>query len=507
MPQILSDYARRLSDIVLGELKSYGGVPETDKRLYDRIYKTYLADLKAAAPHANGGWAMPANIGAWAWSATFVSWCVLKAGASFAEFDLSIRHWAYINRAVQNAAAGTGVFRARKLADYAPQVGDLICANREGGKITYQDAEADQQYMAHTAIVVDLITKNGVRYAVTVGGNEGQTVGRKEVALTSAGLIKQKATDPYICVIQTLKTETGGSFLESHTTAKLVPSALPAAFRKHGTFIYDTAKTVADYGSIPNLVSAMQRAGMSHAWVRIHGQAVDGPSTKALNRSLIAALQAGGIAVAGWGWCQGATPKPDAVMALKELKSYGLTDYVADIEPGHHNSQWTIDEIQTFCQTVRSGLSGGFAVSSFALIDWHEPQLLEAALPYIDAFAPQIYWFNYPNGKMAQQFRRPNGQAYGVNSPADYADLCLDRWTRLMQGSPKPLILTGQAYWGEAAFTQSQAETKLSDFLRAWSGYGQVAGVNWWHFGGGEGMSHAMLEAITAADLGGKTYG
>ena len=78
--------------------------------------------------------------------------------------------------------------------------------------------------------------------------------------------------------------------------------------------------------------------------------------------------------------------------------------------------------------------------------------------------------------------------------------MCLDRWSKLMDGNDKPLVITGQAYWGESEFTQTAAEDKLDDFLQGWTN-NRVVGINWWHFGGGSAMSHRMLDSITKAAL------
>jgi hypothetical protein len=499
----ISGYAAQLVRVAQGELSEFGGVLETDPRLRTRIYDTYLAQLKAADPGDSLGWNMDPDITSWAWSATFVSWCVLAAGATLANFDFSIRHAVFTRKAIQNEAAGAGEFRGRKITDYAPQPGDLIVANRGGGTITYDQAKTNGNYLSHSAIVVDLIIRNGKRYALTVGGNESDSVRQTEVELTSAGKVKQRSPNPYVCVIQNLMGP--GPALPAVPPAPA--GGLPASFRKHGTFVYDAIATTNDYGSAALVAAAMTRAGMTHAWVRVHGRDPFSAARKTATVNLIAALKTAGIAVAGWGWCQGETPADEARTALRELAAYGLSDYVADIEPGHNNSVWSVSEVQTFCRKVRDGLpAGGFAVSSFALIDWHEPHLLAAAVPFVDAFAPQVYWFNYPNNRMRQEFTRPDGAAYGLHDPGAYADLCLDRWTKLCGPTPKPLILTGQTYWGEGEFTQDQAEDKLAAFLEGWSGHSRIAGLNWWHFGGGSGMSHAMLEGIVAAGLGTKSY-
>lgn len=280
------------------------------------------------------------------------------------------------------------------------------------------------------------------------------------------------------------------------------------AFRKHGTFIYQVAKTVADYGSNALAIAAMQRAGMSHVWVRVHSQTAYPAKEKKVISAFIDDAKAAGLAVAGWGWCQGADVKADAKLALRELQSFGLVDYVADIENGVSSAKWDNDEIVEFCTSVRAGVSGSFGITTFPLIDWHEPELMTAALPFVDMFNPQIYWHHFPNKKMVKQFRGPNGKVYSLSDAAEYADLCLDRWDALIKGSSTSLVITGQAYWGEGKppFPEGDAEDKLDEFLARWSGYNRIIGLNWWHFGGGSAMSHRMIEAIVSAKLGDKPY-
>jgi hypothetical protein len=278
------------------------------------------------------------------------------------------------------------------------------------------------------------------------------------------------------------------------------------SFRKHGTFIYGASDTINDYGSTSLLVAAMQRAGMTNAWVRIHGTNRYPSAERKIIQALVGEMQNSGINVAGWGWCQGASVQSDIRLAVNESKFFGLTDYLADIENGVNNSNWSATEIQTFCTAVRSGIGGSFGITTFPLIDWHEPELMQAALSSVDLFAPQVYWFNFPNAKMTKEFQRPDGTTYSTNDPAQYADLCLDRWEQLIGASAKGLVLTGQAYWGESGFTQQTAELKLEGFLGDWSGFNRIVGLNWWHFGGGQAMSHRMLEAITGAQLSQKSY-
>jgi hypothetical protein len=133
---------------------------------------------------------------------------------------------------------------------------------------------------------------------------------------------------------------------------------------------------------------------------------------------------------------------------------------------------------------------------------------MTAALPFVDMFNPQVYWHHFPSSKMIKQFKRPNGKPYVKDKAAEYAELCLDRWNALMKSDPKELVITGQAYWGEGnpPFTQGEAEDKLDEFLGSWDGFGRVIGLNWWHFGDAKAMSHRILDSITKAKLGSKSY-
>lgn len=281
------------------------------------------------------------------------------------------------------------------------------------------------------------------------------------------------------------------------------------AFRKHGTFVYEVGPTIARYGTSALAVEAMKEAQMTHAWVRIHNsEAAYSSSEKKAIAAFIKLLVDANISVAGWGWCQGSDPTADARLAVKELTSFGLTDYVADIEHGVHGANWEANEVTNFCTRVRAGVTGSFGVTTFPLIDWHEPELMKAALPFVDMFNPQVYWHHFPNKKMLKQFKRPDGSAYVLGNAASYADLCLDRWAKLMGSTPKDIVITGQAYWGEGKppFSQDSAEDALDEFLGAWTGYDRVIGLNWWHFGGGQSMSHRMRNSINKAKLGAKTY-
>ncbi len=139
------------------------------------------------------------------WSAVFVSWCVQNAGATKLEFEFAMAHSKFVHKAIQNGLSGTGIFQAFDISAVAPQVGDIIQNNRAGNNFAFNFARTHQDYASHSAIVIVRGQDESGNFVLTIGGNEGDTVGRKRVQLTAAGLIKQRPASAFICVIKNLK--------------------------------------------------------------------------------------------------------------------------------------------------------------------------------------------------------------------------------------------------------------------------------------------------------------
>ena len=113
------------------------------------------------------------------WSAVFVSWCVKEAGSTAAQFLFSPQHSQFVNAAIANAKAGTGVFMGRDVGQYAPKIGDILQSNRGHGAYTFQYAATHRSYPSHSAIVMEVGVDNKGNYLRTIGGNESDSVGMK----------------------------------------------------------------------------------------------------------------------------------------------------------------------------------------------------------------------------------------------------------------------------------------------------------------------------------------
>lgn len=188
-----SSFARRLAATAQKQYDLYHFDSENDPGLARQIAK-YWTDLGLRFP----------GVGT-AWSAVFVSWCVKQAGAASSEFNFNQAHSQFVYTAIQNGLRGIGVFRAFDVASYGPQVGDIIHNNRDGNTFDYNYAKTHRGYNSHSAIVTEIGADSNGNYAVTIGGNESDSIRMKLVRLNSAGKIKQRVNSPYISVIQDLK--------------------------------------------------------------------------------------------------------------------------------------------------------------------------------------------------------------------------------------------------------------------------------------------------------------
>jgi hypothetical protein len=186
-------FKAELVKIARGEHESLGGLQRGDQRLEKQI-KLYCDEV---------GLAMTDSIKAH-YSAVFISWCIHKAHASEKEFPAVAAHWQYARRAVLAAAAANGMFRGRRIESYAPQLGDLIHVNRNGGQIDYDIVRnGSSPYRAESGIVIEV----GAKEALIVMGNQEPlgNVGTEKLALDESGFLVQRAKDPFICVIEVLK--------------------------------------------------------------------------------------------------------------------------------------------------------------------------------------------------------------------------------------------------------------------------------------------------------------
>ena len=123
-----------------------------------------------------------------AWSATFISYVMRKAGVSAHDFHPAYRHSEYINDAIRRRVNGSpeNKFVGWRLTEYRPKEGDLVCYWRKHPK-TYEQASHQRHYESHTDIVVYVAPGEiGV-----IGGNVSDSVTLSILRLGGAGFLNK----------------------------------------------------------------------------------------------------------------------------------------------------------------------------------------------------------------------------------------------------------------------------------------------------------------------------
>lgn len=127
------------------------------------------------------------------WSAAFISWVMRTAGAGNA-FKYSPAHAAYTRAAIDNRLANnSNPFKAYRIAELAPQVGDLVCNSRAGSGATYDNIKRGM--FTHC----DIVTEVRPGSLTVVGGNVNNSVARKTRRTDANGRI---AEPDYFAVIR-----------------------------------------------------------------------------------------------------------------------------------------------------------------------------------------------------------------------------------------------------------------------------------------------------------------
>jgi hypothetical protein len=289
-----------------------------------------------------------------------------------------------------------------------------------------------------------------------------------------------------------------------------------ASFLRHGVFTNNATATLERFknaaGRVEGVIKAFRDMGITSVWVRLFGVSGNVAHKPALE--LVSGLKEAKFNLAGWGYCFGADWKNDLKSSIDQCERYGLDAYVADIEPGNKTKKGvTVWEESDFDKLMK-GLAGHFGPENLGVSTWpvlkiqdkHKAvALMKLAEPRVAMFAPQAYWMTFPK-KVHYNATGFEPKDYPPNDPASFVRLVVDSWRAL--GIVRPLVVTGQAYWGERGPGQPQMEIKLMTFLDKFPDWGKLIGFNWWHAGGkgAAAMSPKMVDAIANADLESKPY-
>ena len=166
--------------------------------------------------------------------------------------------------------------------------------------------------------------------------------------------------------------------------------------------------------------------GATHLFVK----AGDGPNVWRQFARGVDPLKAAGLQVYSWSYCYGESG--EAEVALRALEA-GADGHVFDVEA---ECEGKGVQVGAMLKRVREAYPEAWlATAPLPVVDYHDPPLYEATLPYVDAMLPQFYWAVL-------------GPKYGN---LDYLFGVWDRWLGVWRdGGYRPVLMPiGQAY-GEA---------------------------------------------------------
>ncbi len=143
-------------------------------RRHQQTYDAMLAAMTESMPADAQPPALPA-ISIWAypaWSAAFISYVAQKAGIPGYVLPPAAAHAFYIDALIAAAISNPdgAAFRPHNPAEYAPQPGDLICADRSRSPL-YHWQERALEPGRFRPMHCDVVVTNGQRLVQAVGGN------------------------------------------------------------------------------------------------------------------------------------------------------------------------------------------------------------------------------------------------------------------------------------------------------------------------------------------------
>jgi hypothetical protein len=129
------------------------------------------------------------------WSAAFISWDIQSAGVPRDLFCPSQTHTIYVERLVERAHRPGAALIPRRPDARAPEVGDLICASRNGSATTLDTLNRGA---GHCDLVVEVRPGS----LAAIGGNVGDSVTRSVFPLDANGFLSPISARPFFTVIE-----------------------------------------------------------------------------------------------------------------------------------------------------------------------------------------------------------------------------------------------------------------------------------------------------------------
>ena len=137
------------------------------------------------------------------WSGAFVSWVMVRAGYSAADFPRDGRHGAYLSALYdRERASRSAPFRLHSPTEYLPKPGDLICTGSAGPSWRYADQRTAHRRIDNTANHCDIVTDVRGGYVQAIGGNVKDSVAMTLYPVDSRGRLQAVSGRSWLLVVE-----------------------------------------------------------------------------------------------------------------------------------------------------------------------------------------------------------------------------------------------------------------------------------------------------------------
>lgn len=136
------------------------------------------------------------------WSAAFISWVMQSAGIPTSQFRPASAHWVYLSSMIEDASYPGRYFAPRRIQDYSPNPGDLICASRGQKTVRPFNGYASALQLQGAEVHCDLVVVKTGQTLEVVGGNVRNSVSKSVLELDDRGRLQPVPRRPWFLIME-----------------------------------------------------------------------------------------------------------------------------------------------------------------------------------------------------------------------------------------------------------------------------------------------------------------
>lgn len=136
------------------------------------------------------------------WSAAFLTWIMQQVGVPEDQFPPASAHWVYVARLIDQSDYPGRYFVPRRVADYSPNPGDLICSSRGPYHLATFNGYTSPEDLKGANLHCDLVVGKQDQTLEAIGGNVRNSVSKSSLELDGAGHLQEVPRRPWFLILQ-----------------------------------------------------------------------------------------------------------------------------------------------------------------------------------------------------------------------------------------------------------------------------------------------------------------